>query len=275
MASMDIPPVNTDTVETLLRGRLPLPREVNCDEMARVAEILAGFATPKRFEEVSAHLSACHRCRDAVMMLCAIDETADSTLSAVVLPKKRTRSTPWHGSLQKTAWAVAASLLLVMGLYFFAFYPSDAIKPSGEDMLIKGTPDSFFVGVSRGPHRFSAEPFDKLEENDSLGMFYTAKEDGFLMVINMDNSRNVSLLYPVGQTESGAIRAGKEVSLSDGALVQAGSGCEWVVAAFSDAPIQLKEMTRVLKGAAVSKRPCDLKVSVPAARTVRVLPFRR
>jgi hypothetical protein len=243
--------------------------------MAWVAEAVSGVVAPSELTKVSRHLATCSACRDAVLMLCGMDEAVSGPAVPTAPPLHIRKIEPQHRIFAVKALAVAACVLLMAGIGFVGFFQPYFEDLPGEEMQIKGHDDGFFVGVSRGPHRFSAEPFDKLEKHDSLGMFYTAKEAGYLMVVNMDNTRSVSLLYPVGENQSGAIGPGVEVSLSDGAEVQAGSGCEWIIAFFSDAPIPVSDVFRVVKEVTVLNKTCDLHVSMPEARTIRVLPFQR
>ncbi len=187
----------------------------------------------------------------------------------------RAPSAPSHSRWK--ALAIAASALVVLGasLTLYRLGHIDRETPPSDEMAVKGSADSFFVGVSRGPHRFIADPLDRLEVGDRLGMFYSAEMSGRLMVVNRDASGEISLLYPAGGKASGPVSAGKEISLSDGALVRDGSGCEWIIAVFSDAPLLFSDVTGAVKQAETDDKTCKIKLEVPGARTVRTLPFQR
>ena len=63
--------------------------------------------------------------------------------------------------------------------------------------------------------------------------------------------------------------------MPDGAVVQAGHGCEWFVAVYSDKPLTLEKVAREIEEVKIGKGECEIKLEIRDARTVRILPFSR
>jgi hypothetical protein len=57
--------------------------------------------------------------------------------------------------------------------------------------------------------------------------------------------------------------------------VTAGSGCEWVVAVFSIAPLSIEDMENAIRGGKMRGSDCQLDVVITGSRAVRVFPVTR
>jgi hypothetical protein len=132
---------------------------------------------------------------------------------------------------------------------------------------VKGPADTFKVGVLRGTERFFVEPDGTLEAGDQLGFFYSASRAGFLTVIDRDETGRLTLL-----TDALAIAPGEAVSLPDGAELEPGKGCDWLVAVFSDRPLDRARVEAAVRAAPqVSERCGYARPVLVEARSIETL----
>jgi hypothetical protein len=131
------------------------------------------------------------------------------------------------------------------------------------------------VGVKRDGQTFVASPLQVLKTGDRVGFFYTASKSGYLAVVNRDGMGTASVMFPNGALSSARIDAGKEIPIPDGAVVERGKACEWIVAVFSDEPMQLEKIKSTVENARPNGENCELSLEMKRTRTIVVFPFRR
>lgn len=289
---MDIPTqaIKIETIETLLLHRLPEAEEDHCAETEVVAMAIAGLGDDTVVKSASDHLERCSRCREAALMLHRIDaptvlpQLNDRTPESVVLGKQPL----WR----RIPLSAAAALALIVSAAAIALWnpnrlttdphreTSSEAQPSvalsEHRFKVKGFEDTFLVAVRRGERvNVATQEINHLKTGDQLGMFYSALNPGYLMVVNIDQAGRTSILYPAGQRRSAAIAAGENRSLADGAVVNEGTGCEWITAIFSDAPLEIATVKAAIETSQKRDNNCTLDVSIPKARTVKIVPFSR
>ena len=137
------------------------------------------------------------------------------------------------------------------------------------ELTPKGRDDRLEIAVQRGEARFRVRPNDRIATGDQLGFFYTAPSAGHLALLTMDENGKVEVL------SNGTIRAGSEIALPDGAIADEGSGCEWIIAVFSNAALSLSDVESQIAGATRESSGCRLEPVVSNARSVRVIPLVR
>jgi hypothetical protein len=130
-----------------------------------------------------------------------------------------------------------------------------------------------FVAVERQGTRYTLHPQGQLKVGDRIGLFYSAKRDGYLSVLALDQKGAVTRIYPSKGSKSAFVPKADRTSLSTGALVQEGKGCEWLVAVFSDKPLDLDTLARAIRKAKHAERSCGLALKFAGARTVFILPY--
>ena len=266
-------------VERLLRMRTDAEEGAEADACAgleEVALVLCGQADEAELSAAAAHLQECAGCARAVLEIHSLQaqgllEVDRAPAPAAPVAAEREARAPLFGWPRLVPLAAAA--VLVGGILLA--WPVGGPEDAGPDLTPKGGSDELIVAVQRGEDRFFASPGDRLLEGDRLGLLYSAVAAGHLAVFSLDPQADSVLLFPVAGRESAAVRAGSEQPLPAGALVEAGSGCEWLVAVFSDGPLDTREVGEVLSGSVRPDVGCDLRVDVPSARTVRVFPVRR
>ena len=150
-----------------------------------------------------------------------------------------------------------------------------APRHEDEQLVLKGYGDNLIVAVERAGKVFTADYLDTLKTGDRLGLFYTASAPGYLAVLSRDAKGDTAVLYPSGKAVSAPVQAGEKKSLPDGAVVDEGSRCEWIVAVFSDAPLSLEKLRHIVANAKATDSQCRLSFGIPQARTVNTLPFLR
>ena len=97
------------------------------------------------------------------------------------------------------------------------------------------------------------------------------------MILNVDEQNRTTVLYPSDSEASAAIEAGKHVPVPVRGTADAGSGCEWIVAVFSDTPLDQLDVLHAVESATHlgTAAHCAFEVAVDSARTVQILAMTR
>ena len=263
--------IDEDKLIKLLRLRYSkTDQDDDCPALETVAQALLGSTNKSAFTTARDHLQHCSGCAEAMMLIHGLQ--AQGLLKPLKAPIAQERSV-WFSRrvfYMPAIAAVAAVILVVLVLVLF-----HRLAGPETGMVVKGETDEIYLAVQRGSQRFKAKPMDRLLESDHIGLFYSAPSAGYLVIYNLDERGQVTLLHPVGLAQSSKIEIGYETPLPSGGVVKNGSGCEWVVAVFSNQPLPLKEIESQLGNSRRDLVGCGIEVSIPEARAVRVFPITR
>jgi hypothetical protein len=133
--------------------------------------------------------------------------------------------------------------------------PEEQLRPKGTWQL--------HTGVERSGHEFLAYDGIRLETGDRLGFFYTAEQPGTMMILYADEAGDIVLIYPAQAKTSARIDAGREVRVPDGAVVDPGRGCEWVIGLFSDRPFAIRTAHEVIRRMLEERIGCRIPARIP------------
>ncbi len=259
-------------VEKMLRLKKIPVDDVPCETMEAMALTLSGHASLKELEQVNRHLEQCELCRASLLWHSQM--TAQSVLSPLIRKDPSPRSVVLFKRPAPFLFAAAAALIaVVIGIQFLK--PVELTRPSDVTMVTKGFSDEMFVAVKRGELEFVLKPGDKLQQGDAVGLFYSAESAGYAAVFNLDSHGEATLLFPSGKEKSARIDAAKKAPLPDGAQVQEGAGCEWLVGVFSEREFDLRAVKKKVESAAMNSTECRLHLAIPDTRSVIVIPFSR
>jgi hypothetical protein len=209
--------------------------------------VLEAASAGESVDSVTAsHLRECDTCGSYIRSLQEIREPflkerpAELFLRQVERRKARLRrGWPWLAAL-----APAAALVLLFATIH---------RPS--DVTLKG--HSLTVVVKRPGHDAveTVIPDAELHKGDALRFRYDSASDGYLLVMDLDESGAATVFYPFGQDASAAIKAHAVDFLPGGVELDASSGPEWLISVFSDRPQSAKELAGRLKQ---TKTPAEL-----------------
>jgi hypothetical protein len=264
-------PLTVDDIEVLLEKRTADNVSRHHKEIASLAAVISGSADPETITEVDRHLATCDDCRELLTVLYWAETRQGEDGAEPVHIERRAaqKKRIWRPlSLSAAAVFIGALSLIVLTL------DKDHID-SENQFIPKGQDDDLIVAVQRGGDLFTASHLDKLESGDSLGLFYTASEPGYLAVFNRDDFGVASVLFPLGATQSAPVQKGEKISLPDGAVVEDGRRCEWIIAVFSDTARPLSALRRAVENAGETGAQCGLSLDVPGVRSKTVLSFTR
>ena len=265
------PSISLHTVDALLAKR-PRIDEGECTEIHRMALASVTVEDAALLEWADAHLVECYECRRAAL---AIQSSAAQPRDAVGRDRRFRQG---DGLARKLVpLAAAASISALLSIFWMWNFGPEKRPPSEADLVIKGGGDALYAAVRRGASKFALRPLDTLLTGDELGLFYSTEKEGCLAVFSRDAAGETDLLYPLDGSTSKRVVKGVKVPLSDGARVSDGTGCEWIVAVFSDEPIPLDNIAAAVKAGRVDSTSdsCGLRITVAQARSVRVLPVKR
>jgi len=222
-------------------------------------KLLYGYASSEatreqrqRFEE---HLEHCAECQADL----AAFKRSESPKSS-----RRFWTRRWPGVTVLAAAAAAAVAMLVWPDSLPVSPPSTSLTPKGAGRI--------HLAVRRGDREFVARSGDRLEAGDQLGLFYTATEETWLVILFADDRGEVTTLYPSGKPQ--ILPPAKQGALPSGAVVEQGSGCEWFVGFFSPNPRPVAELNQSLQRAVKHRRNCTLNLRLEGVR-VDVLEIER
>ena len=261
--------ITSETVARLLANRPLHESDQHGPRLAQLALVVSGVASPELVEEMDRHLVECRICREILLSYHRHeDDRLPAALAPNLMPPRSKRET-----VRRFVLPAAAVLIAGLGILFTALEDDSPQAPA--IMRVKGFDDELIVSVKRGTGRFTLNPNDELRDGDRLNLVYSAARRGHLVVVSRDASGEVLALHPTSGTQSAPIFAGDRITLKDGAVVDAGQGCEWIIAVFSDTPLSVKSILDVVADAQPSLDTCDLELNIPSARTVRVYPVTR
>jgi hypothetical protein len=242
---MDLPQIE-DGLRRLLR-----PRDDDLPCSPALYRYAAGESSPEERQEFEAHLFGCRDCREA--------------LARFRQPQRRA----WR------RWTAAAAALLLVGVLAAAAWwlrRDHVPAPQPGALAMKGG-FHLTVAVARGDRRFVAASGAELQAGDRLGFFYSSPTAGYLVLLFADENGTVARLYPPAEPER--LPAGERVRLADGALVEPGSGCEWIVGVFTAERPDVARLEGALRGALRRREACQLPgLELPAAQ-IAVYSWRR
>lgn len=210
----------------------------------------------------------------------------------------------WLGPRQTAvAWGVAlvSSVLLLVAAVRLSQRPEGASAgtPTGGagvlDVRRMGAPaggvggavaqpssgDSLSVLVERttatgAPRSLGAVSGQRLRDADQLRVRYSARRPGRLSLAWIDDRGSVTVVRPGTLAPSAEIGPGRDQAVEPALRVTPGSGCEWLVAVFSDGDLDPDYLVQALRHTPRKPTVCGLELpGLPGARHVEVMSFRR
>ncbi len=223
----------------------------------------AGESTAEEERAFQAHLASCAGCREDLAALA--DQHPDAWR---VRPARRAR-------VLALRWVAAAAIvLLAAGVVLWRLRPPPE-GPGAPELRVKGG-HRLQVAVQRGGERFVARSGAHLLSGDVLGFFYTAPAEAWVAVLFVDEGGRVTRLFPAGEEALARLPAGAQRPLPDGAVLEEGKGCEWIVGFFAQRAGPVAPLADALR-AAVARRgsACSLPPLALEATAVDVVVLRR
>lgn len=240
----------TDLEEALRRALRP-EQEGGESCSAALYRYASGDVTGAELAEFKLHLAGCPLCQRDLASFRALDTAAKPSSFHLA---------PWM------AWAAATALaLIVVGVSFKDDLFQGKPLPAEGQFLIKGG-YHLHVAVRRGDHHFIASSGDHLQQGDVLGFFYTAPRHTYLVLLFADHQGRIQRLFPSGEPR--LLASGVERPLADGAVMESGVGCEWIVAFFSERRLSEDQLRAALHKAWAGRSPACVLAPMTLNETV-------
>lgn len=136
-----------------------------------------------------------------------------------------------------------------LGLAAVALIALQLPKPDGGgDATLKGSPFRAMLKATGAaePSVLSADAL--LQAGDVLRFAYDAPRPGYLMVLDLDGTEEATSVYPLGAERSAPIAPGGPQPLPGAIKLDDRPGPEWLIAVFSETPIELEALSSQLRG---------------------------
>lgn len=216
----------------------PLPRRgPSCPPALRLEELVAGEASSAQEVE---HLSGCPACRDYVAALRAEQEAFFRARPAELFERKlAARVAPARRAWRRWVWVLPALAALVLVPRFFVAAPP---------VQLKGGP-SFAAFYKRDGMR---EPLPvtadlRLREKDGLRFSYSSERERYLLILDLDGDGKVTAFFPPQGARSEKVAAASQRLLPGSVVLDRARGPEWLVAVFSDGPVEVASLVEPLR----------------------------
>jgi hypothetical protein len=227
-----------------------------CEHLERTAAHLEGLLQGARADEAARHLATCQICSEASQLLASPAASHHSGWRRLV------PAAP--------IWAATVAVAAV-GVVVWVHSLGPGRQGATPDLAHKGSGDELAVAAERAGMRFRATSGEELEDGDRLGLFYSARVDGFIAVFDVSLAQGAIPFFPAEGELTVKIRAGVDQPLPEGAILKRREGCEWIVAIFTDDPVALGPLLERLSRASwLAAGTCNLQPDIPQARSVRV-----
>lgn len=213
------------------------------------------------------HLAGCERCGARREELRA--DTAHfrqfvmpRTLETVTRTRRSRR--PW------TRWgsALAGAAVLALALLVARPMVQDLREDEARYVGVRGEP-TFKVVAARGNSQAEVTGEEPLREGDRLRFVVDPVQPGYVLVVSRDPAGAWSVYAPFAGGRSVAVPAGT-TTLPEAVELDATRGREDLVAVFSDAPLEARDVIAAL---AQSQWPLASRPVVPGARSIQVVSF--
>jgi hypothetical protein len=224
-----------------------------CHSALRLDRWMAGELSRAEAEELSAHVTGCARCREAVAALAdARDRTVLPPLRATAAPPARgaPRWGPWWtalGGAGALAAAVAAAVLL-----------RPVAAPEGDRM--KGAAPALSMYVQHGDEVRRAGPGERVAPGDAVRFAVSLRAPAYVAVLTLDPAGKASVYYPGGERAE-PVNPGHEVALPLATRLDHTIGEERVFGLFCDRPIELEPVRARLSAVASGFVPPGCQVT--------------
>lgn len=239
----------TDRLEADLTRYFATAPQDGCGMQVQVALKLAGELPADRVAEVDRHVASCAEC------------TADLALL------DQSQVIPFPSRVRIFAAAAAAVVLAIGG--------GSLLLSRGESGLTAKGGWRLEVAAERDGKQFLAPSGTALQAGDALGFFYTSDRAGYLTVLYADGRNAPVRLFPARDPNAAHVVAGTKVAIPDGAVLSAGTDCEWVIGLWSDRSLGSDEAARVVERMVGGRKGCDLAAAVEPGVAPQVVVVKR
>jgi len=185
--------------------------------------------------EVASHFKTCDQCTSELQ---ALDQQQAQFLAEhpapqfrrAVMARAEKSASPWAAwfqplrmGLMATA-AVAATLVAVV-----------ALRP-GREVHFKGGAEKFEVVYERQGEVRLAAADAPLKQGDALRFFYRPSRAGYLMIVDVDSTRQLTVFFPSNGQDAAAVAPGSDEPLPGSIKLDATPGAEHLFAVFRTSP---------------------------------------
>jgi hypothetical protein len=225
-------------------------RGPGCVSNLALDQYLIGELPAGERETLSTHLAGCRTCADVYAALATeqarFAERPLATLAADALARTQRPSAGMARWLRRLAIPSLALCTGAAALVLMA-RPTDGIRTKGSFSL------SAYVlhperSVTGGAHLGEA-----LHPGDRLQFRYNGLKGGYLTVVSVDDSGEVSVYYPAGGAAA-PVEPGRDVALPSAVELDGTLGREVVLAVRCDQPVAVADVVRAARQAAEAAR---------------------
>jgi len=272
-----IHPTDDATVEALLKERYARQQDTaEPAELELVARYVDGQVSGAERARVEAILSADPELAETVAL--ARDAAGEQKVVSLGAARRERKRPPMSFYV-----AIAAAVVAVIGVSVFVGQggpgAADEAPMAGaglgpgaatDHLIVHARGDDGELTLTMGGETPAAGATLRLE--------YTAKLPGHLMVVEVDATGALTVLYPDGGDRAAAIPAARRGVLDGSPTIGDHAGCAWVIGVFSGEPFGRDQVAtalgQVALGATVGCAPPELDAALPFARSIEAWPLK-
>ncbi len=242
-------------IESLLKDHYRYSPSDHEAEEILLSRYVAGDLNMEERHKFEQHLTTCAQCGQLMR-----DYKGSEDAWAPPSLMQRIQDFLFSASSKRRYGAIAiagvAVAMLVLVLRPASEVPRDSVGKLGS-LRAKGG-FSLHIAAKRAAQVFRIQDGDRLQDGDQLGFFYTSQQRGFFTLFHLDEVGVITRLVPAASETMLALDPATQAALPDGAILSAGTGCEWLVGFYAQQAIPYQRMIDSLKTSLDHRQGCSL-----------------
>jgi hypothetical protein len=205
---------------------------------------------------VQAHISSCERCQIRLASMVTTDEAflARYPDESALLARRDLKNQRGTRAEKDTSWwprrplalgfSLAGALAIAAAVLVIRANPDSPLKSDEPTERIKGG-SSMELAIRRDGRSFPYQG-ERLRPGDVIAFRYTTRQQ-HLILLSLEATGKIQVFFPADAKKSGEIQPGAQIQLTQGFELDTYRGPERIIAIFSDSPLEVDAVTRIVR----------------------------
>jgi len=235
-------------LEQRLKEHFSMIADLHEQDGLRLAQYVAGDLDSDDAVLIETHIGDCTVCQAWL----ADDSAMAAVFTDALQPAPSWRRKLWEGRRLWAGLAVAASVAFVLLTVNLKTLPQPEKR-----FTAKGN-HALHVAFRQDDRTARYRSKVPLDTGDGIGLFYSASEQMHLGVMYVSHEGEVVMMFPHDGDSTRLVSPGRELALSDGAILTESTGCEWIVGVFASEAIPKARLVAAVRRMHRERRGCSL-----------------